>query len=63
MIKLTRMAVFTKQKITRVGKEVVKLGLSQRWECNTVLGAGDTDTIISEDKAGKVPAFKVLLSI
>lgn len=27
-----------------------------RWECNIVLGAGDTDTIISKNKTGKVPA-------
>lgn len=52
------MAIFTKKESNKCQTERGKTGslIHCRWEYNTFLGARDTDTIVSKNKAGKVPA-------
>lgn len=58
------MAIFPKTNNNKSWRETGKTGslIHCWWECNTVLGAGDTDKILSKNKAGKVLAFMEFLS-
>lgn len=51
------MAIFTKKESNKCWKEgKLYPCIHCRWECNTVLGARDTNMIVSKNKAGKIPA-------